>query len=215
MGTDNVVITISRMYGSGGRTVAGMLSQRLNIPFYDKDLVKLASEDSGINETLFVNADEKVKNSHIFKVAKSVYNGEIIPPESKDFTSNRNLFNFQAKIIKKLAETESCVIVGRCAEFVLKDYDNVLSVLIHAPLDFCYEKASEKLGMSGKELEDYVNRINKQKEEYHKFYTGSVWYDARNYDLCLDSSKLGFDRCVDEIIAYMDVRFGSKELSRN
>ncbi|MBQ1526869.1 MAG: cytidylate kinase-like family protein, partial [Lachnospiraceae bacterium] len=193
MGTDNVVITISRMYGSGGRTVAGMLSQRLNIPFYDKDLVKLASEDSGINEALFVNADEKVKNSHIFKVAKSVYNGEIIPPESKDFTSNRNLFNFQAKIIKKLAETESCVIVGRCAEFVLKDYDNVLSVLIHAPLDFCYEKASEKLGMSGKELEDYVNRINKQKEEYHKFYTGSVWYDARNYDLCLDSSKLGFD----------------------
>lgn len=215
MGTDNVVITISRMYGSGGRTVAGMLSQRLNIPFYDKDLVKLASEDSGINEALFVNADEKLKNSHIFKVAKSVYNGEIIPPESKDFTSNRNLFNFQAKIIKKLAETESCVIVGRCAEFVLKDYDNVLSVLIHAPLDFCYEKASEKLGMSGKELEDYVNRINKQKEEYHKFYTGSVWYDARNYDLCLDSSKLGFDRCVDEIIAYMDVRFGSKELSRN
>ena len=211
MGTDNVVITISRMYGSGGRTVAGMLSQRLNIPFYDKDLVKLASEDSGINEALFVNADEKVKNSHIFKVAKSVYNGEIIPPESKDFTSNRNLFNFQAKIIKKLAETESCVIVGRCAEFVLKDYDNVLSVLIHAPLDFCYEKASEKLGMSGKELEDYVNRINKQKEEYHKFYTGSVWYDARNYDLCLDSSKLGFDRCVDEIIAYMDVRFGSKD----
>ncbi len=209
MGTDNVVITISRMYGSGGRTVAGMLSQRLNIPFYDKDLVKLASEDSGINEALFVNADEKVKNSHIFKVAKSVYNGEIIPPESKDFTSNRNLFNFQAKIIKKLAETESCVIVGRCAEFVLKDYDNVLSVLIHAPLDFCYEKASEKLGMSGKELEDYVNRINKQKEEYHKFYTGSVWYDARNYDLCLDSSKLGFDRCVDEIIAYMDVRFGT------
>ena len=203
------------MYGSGGRTVAGMLSQRLNIPFYDKDLVKLASEDSGINEALFVNADEKLKNSHIFKVAKSVYNGEIIPPESKDFTSNRNLFNFQAKIIKKLAETESCVIVGRCAEFVLKEYDNVLSVLIHAPLDFCYEKASEKLGMSGKELEDYVNRINKQKEEYHKFYTGSVWYDARNYDLCLDSSKLGFDRCVDEIIAYMDVRFGSKELSRN
>ncbi len=199
------------MYGSGGRTVAGMLSQRLNIPFYDKDLVKLASEDSGINEALFVNADEKVRNSHIFKVAKSVYNGEIIPPESKDFTSNRNLFNFQAKIIKKLAETESCVIVGRCAEFVLKDYDNVLSVLIHAPLDFCYEKASEKVALSGKELEDYVNRINKQKEEYHKFYTGRVWYDARNYDLCLDSSKLGFDRCVDEIIAYMDVRFGSKD----
>ncbi len=203
----NVVITISRMYGSGGRTVAGMLSKELNIPFYDKDLVRLASEDSGINESLFVNADEKLKNTRIFNIAKSVYNGEIIPPESKDFTSNRNLFNFQAKIIKKLAEVESCVIVGRCAEFILKDYDNVLSVLVHAPLDFCYEKAAEKISLTGKELEDYVNKINKQKEEYHKFYTGRVWYDARNYDLCLDSSKLGFERCTKEIISYMNVRF--------
>ena len=211
MGEGNVVITISRMYGSGGRTVAGMLSKRLDIPFYDKDLVRFASDESGINEALFVNADEKVKDSHIFKVAKSVYNGEIIPPESKDFTSNRNLFNFQAKVIRMLAESESCVIVGRCAEFILKDYDNVLSVLIHAPLDFCYEKAAEKVGYTGKELEAYVNRINKQKEEYHKFYTGMPWYDARNYDLCLDSSKLGFERCVDEIIAYMDVRFGRGE----
>lgn len=195
------------MYGSGGRTVAGMLSERLGIPFYDKDLVRLASEDSGINEALFVNADEKVRNSKIFRIAKSVYNGEIIPPESKDFTSNRNLFNFQAKIIKKLAETESCVIVGRCAEYVLKDYDNVLSVLIHAPLDFCYEKAAEKVSLTGRELEDYVNRINRQKEEYHMFYTGRPWYDARNYDLCFDSSKLGFERCVEEIISYMGVRF--------
>ncbi len=212
MSDNNIVITISRMYGSGGRTVAGMLSERLKIPFYDKDLVKLASEDSGINEALFANADEKVKSTTIFKIAKSVYNGEIIPPESKDFTSNRNLFNFQAKIIKRLAETESCVIVGRCGEYVLKDYDNVLSVLIHAPLDFCYEKAAEKHSLPRKELEDYVNRINRQKEEYHKFYTGRTWYDARNYDLCLDSSKLGFDRCVEEIISYMGVRFGAERM---
>ncbi len=201
------VITIARMYGSGGRTIAEMLSKRLGIPFYDKQLVHLASEDSGINEALFANADEKIRNTTIFKIAKSVYNGELIPPESKDFTSNRNLFNFQAKVIKKLAETESCVIVGRCAEFVLKDYDNVLSVFIHAPHDFCLEKAAEKHSMPLKELEDYVNRINRQKEEYHKFYTGSLWADARNYDLCLDSSKLGFERCVEEIISYMNVRF--------
>ncbi len=211
---EDVVIAISRMYGSGGRTVAGMLSERLGIPFYDKDLVKLAAEESGINEALFANADEKVKNSHIFKIAKSVYNGEVIPPESKDFTSNRNLFNFQAKIIKKLAETESCVIVGRCADFILKDYDNVLSVFVHAPLEFCYEKAAQKLNLYGKELKDYVNNTNRQKEEYHKFYTGLDWFDARNYDLCLDSSKLGFERCVDEIIAYIDVRFQTDYIMR-
>ncbi|MCR5501632.1 MAG: cytidylate kinase-like family protein [Lachnospiraceae bacterium] len=203
----DVVITISRMYGSGGRTVAQMLSERLGIPYYDKDLIRLASEDSGINEALFANADEKVKRSTIFRVAKSVYNGELIPPESRDFTSNRNLFNFQAKVIKKLAETESCVIVGRCAEYILRDYENVLSVFIHAPEDFCLEKAAEKHSMPLKELEEFVKRTNKQKEYYHEYYTGRNWSDARNYDLCLDSSKLGFERCVEEIIAYMDVRF--------
>lgn len=207
MERNDIVITISRMYGSGGRTVAQMLSERLGIPYYDKDLIRLASEDSGISEALFANADEKVKHSTIFRIAKSVYNGELIPPESKDFTSNRNLFNFQAKVIKKLAETESCVIVGRCAEYILRDYENVLSVFIHAPEDFCLEKAAEKHSMPLKELEEFVKRTNKQKEYYHEYYTGRNWADARNYDLCLDSSKLGFERCVEEIIAYMDVRF--------
>ncbi|MCR5788457.1 MAG: cytidylate kinase-like family protein [Lachnospiraceae bacterium] len=214
MSDQKIVITISRLYGSGGRTVAERLSKRLGIPYYDKDLIRLASEDSGINEALFANADEKVRKTSVFKAAKSVYNGEIIPPESKDFTSNRNLFNFQAKIIKKLAETESCVIVGRCAEFVLKDYDNVLSAFIHAPQAYCLEKAGEILNLTGRELEDYVNRINRQKEEYHQFYTGRNWFDARNYDICLDSSKLGFDRCVEEIVAYMGVRFGEQSIRK-
>ena len=116
----NIVITIARQYGSGGRTIAQMLSERLGIHYYDKELLKLASEDSGINEDLFRNADEHVKTTQLFKIAHSVYKGELIPPESDDFTSMENLFNYQAKIIKKLAEQdESCIIVGRCAEYVL------------------------------------------------------------------------------------------------
>ncbi len=204
----NIVITISRMYGSGGRTVAQMLSERLNIPYYDKDLAKKASETSGISEALFANADEKVKSSGLFKAAHKIYNGELLTPDSKDFTSEKNLFNFQAKVIKELAETESCVIVGRCSNYILRDYDNVLSVFIHAPFDFCMQKAAEKKSLPLKELEEFVNKTNKEKEDYYSHYTGSSWSDARNYDLCLDSSKLGFERCVDEIIAYMKVRFG-------
>ena len=137
----NIVITIARQYGSGGRTIAQMLSERLGIHYYDKELLRLASEDSGINEDLFRNADEKIKNTKLFKIAHSVYHGELIPPESEDFTSMENLFNYQAKIIKKLAEQdESCIIVGRCAEYVLKDYDNVLSVFIHAPKEYCLNR---------------------------------------------------------------------------
>ena len=138
----NIVITIARQYGSGGRTIAQMLSERLGIHYYDKELLKLASEDSGINEDLFRNADEHVKTTQLFKIAHSVYKGELIPPESDDFTSMENLFNYQAKIIKKLAEQdESCIIVGRCAEYVLKDYDNVLSVFIHAPHEYCMQRS--------------------------------------------------------------------------
>lgn len=130
---DKIVITIARQYGSGGLTIGKMLAQKLGVHFYDKELLKLASEDSGINEALFVNADEKIKNTILFKIAHSVYHGELIPPESDDFVSTQNLFNYQAKIIKQLANEEACVIVGRCADFILKDYDNVLSAFIHAP----------------------------------------------------------------------------------
>ncbi len=204
---EKVVITIARQYGSGGRTVGEMLANKLGIHFYDKELMKLASDDSGINEALFVNADEKVKSTRLFHIAKSAYSGELIPPESDDFTSTDNLFNYQAKIIRQLAEEESCVIMGRCADYVLKDYDNVLSVFVHAPLDFCLEQAAKKHSMSMKELEHFIAKTDKHRADYYKYHTGREWTDARNYDLCLDSSKLGFDRCVEEIIAYMDVRF--------
>ena len=209
---DNVVITIARQYGSGGKTIGEMLADRMRVHFYNKELMKLASEDSGISEALFVNADEKVKNTRLFKIAQNVYSGELIPPESDDFTSTDNLFNYQAKIIRKLAEEESCVIVGRCADFVLKDYDNVLSVFVHAPHDFCMEQAAKKHSMSAKELDKFIQKTDKHRAEYYKYHTGREWTDARNYDLCLDSSKLGFERCVEEIIAYMKVRFPEYKL---
>lgn len=205
---EKVVITIARQYGSGGRTVGEMLAEDLKVHYYDKELMKLASDDSGINEALFVKADEKVKNTLLFRAAKNAYNGELIPPESEDFVSNDNLFNYQAKIIKQLAEEESCVIIGRCADYILRDYDNVLSVFVHAPKDFCIEQAAKKLSMSSKEIEKYIARTDKRRADYYKYHTGREWTDARNYDLCLDSSKLGFERCVEEIKAYMKVRFG-------
>ncbi len=204
---EKIVITIAREYGSGGRTIGKMLAEKMGIHFYDKELMKLASEDSGINEALFANADETVKNTRLFKVASNIYRGELIPPESDDFVSTQNLFNYQAKIIKQLALEESCVIVGRCADFILKDYDNVLSVFIHAPHEYCMEQAAKKHSMPSRELEKFILKTDKHRAEYYKYYTGREWTDARNYDLCLNSSKLGYDRCVEEIISYIAVRF--------
>lgn len=204
---EKIVITIAREYGSGGRTIGKMLAEKMGIHFYDKELMKLASEDSGINEALFANADETVKNTRLFKVASNIYRGELIPPESDDFVSTQNLFNYQAKIIKQLALEESCIIVGRCADFILKDYDNVLSVFIHAPHEYCMEQAAKKHSMPSRELEKFILKTDKHRAEYYKYYTGREWTDARNYDLCLNSSKLGYDRCVEEIISYIAVRF--------
>ena len=206
---EKYVITIARQYGSGGRTIGEMLADRLGIHFYDKELMKLASEDSGINERLFNTADEKVKQSVFSKMFKTekAYTGEVISPESGGFISDDNLFNYQAKVVKELAERENCVIVGICADYVLKDYDHVLSVCIHGPKDFCMQEAAKKINLTGKELEKFIAKTDKERADYYKYYTGREWTDARNYDLCLDSSKLGFERCVDEIIAYMNVRF--------
>ena len=206
---EKVVITIARQYGSGGRTVGKMLAKDLGISYYDKELLKKASEESGINEGLFAGADETLKNSPLLRITRKVYQGQLIPPDSNEFTSAENLFNYQAKVIKQLAEEESCVIIGRCADYVLRDYDNVLSVFVHAPEDYCIEQAQKKLAMSEKEVKKFIQKTDKQKEEYYKHFTGREWSDARNYDLCLDSSKLGYEKCVAEIKSYMKVRFGA------
>ena len=156
---DNFVITIARQYGSGGRTVGEMLAKKLGIGYYDKDIIRMASEDSGIHETLFGRVDEYSSAKKPLFGKNGIYSGELISPQSKDFTSDENLFNYQAKIIRELAGKESCVIIGRCSNYILKDYPNVLRVFIHADWDFRMEKAAEKLSMSQKEIENSFRRM--------------------------------------------------------
>ena len=203
---NNFIITIARGYGSGGRTIGKILAKELDIHYYDRELLRLASDKSGINEELFGKADEKLKNSILFKAARKVYTGELIPPDSDDFVSNHNLFNYQAKVIKELAETESCVVVGRCADFVLKDNKNVLKIFVHAPLTNCIETIMDLNSLSRKDAEKLILKTDKHRAEYYKFYTGREWDNAKNYDLCLNSSELGFDKCVELVTAYIDIR---------
>ena len=203
----NVVITIARQYGSGGKTIAAMLAKDLGVHCYSTEILRMASEDSGINERLFGMSDEKVRHAGFFRLLKRPYEGELLPPESSDFVSDDNLFNYQAKIIKELAQKESCVIIGRCAEYILKDYPNVLSIFIHADEKFCLERAMERHSMTEREMKKYIEKTDKYRADFYRYHTGHEWTDARNYDLCLDSGKLGFEKCVEEIKAYADIRF--------
>ena len=202
------VITIARSYGSGGRTLGKLLAEQLGINCYDREILRMASDASGINEALFGQADERLKRSPLFGILKkNPYKGGVIPPENSDFVSDDNLFNYQAKVIQDLAEKESCVIVGRCADYVLKDNPNVVSVFVHADEKFCLDRAMERNSMTEKEMKKYIEKTDKFRGDFYRYHTGHEWADARNYDLCLNSGKLGFQKCVEEIKAYIKIRF--------
>lgn len=203
----NYVITIARGYGSGGRTIGKMLAKELGISFYDRELLRIASDDSGINESLFAKADEKLKNSLLFKVAKNVYKGELIGPDSDDFVSNDNLFNYQAKVLKELAEKESFIVIGRCADFILKDHENIIRLFVHAPIDHCIDTISAMSAIPRKEAEQIILKTDKHRSEYYHHYTGNNWNDATNYDLCLNTNELSFEKCVEIVKQYKNIKF--------
>ena len=174
---ENIVITISRQYGSGGKTIGAMLAKELGVNCYSREILRMASEDSGINERLFGMSDEKIRKAGWFRILNRPYEGQLLPPEDRDFVSDDNLFNYQAKVIKELASKETCVIIGRCADYVLKDYPNVVSVFIHADRKFCLARSMERHSMTEKEMQTvkmstlYQLRLiiaNGEKEEYTK-----------------------------------------------
>lgn len=199
------IVTIARGYGSGGRTIGKMLADRLGVKFYDKDLIRMASDVSGINESLFGQSDEKTKSGVFGK--PGVYKGEVIAPGKSGFISEENLFNYQAMVIKQIAEEGSCVIVGRCADYVLRDDPSVVRVFIYADEEACIKNAADVKGITDRrEALKTIASTDKERAAYYKAHTGREWIDARNYDLCLNSGDLGFDKCVEIITNFIGIK---------
>ena len=196
---EKVIITIARQYGSGGKTIGETLARDLGINCYDRELMRLASDESGIAEGLFGKADEKLKNSPLIRITKNVYKGQLIPPESDEFTSNDNLFNYQAKVIRQLAEAESCVIIGRCSDVIVED---AFRIFICSSFKKRVERIQglEKEPEDLKKLESRIRAVDAKRRDYYQYYSGNEWGKPKNYDLCLNSGTLGIERCV-EIIA--------------
>ena len=203
---ENRVITIARSYGSGGRKMGRLLAKELGYEYYDREILRIASDESGISEELFRQADEK-QRIPLFRIAREVYTGEVIPPDSDDFISNENLFRYQAKIIRELAATRNCVIVGRCANFILRGRDNVLNVFVTAPVVDCVRRVMETDGLNLEEAEKKIKKIDKRRADYFKYFTGRQWHDAALYDLCLNTGHMREQKCVDIVRAYMEARF--------
>ncbi len=193
------VITIGREYGSGGRFIAQKLAEKLDIKFYDQNLINKAAEESGLSVSVFKNFDEK--RDSIFSATPSFY--------SYDISLGQKVFLAQFDTIKKIAATESCVIVGRCADYVLKDEPNLISIFICAPVEEKIKRVVDYYGISPEKAPNLIIKMDKKRKSYYNFYTDAEWGKARTYDLCINS-KIGIDETVDAIIAYINAKFGNK-----
>ena len=158
---NNYVIAITRTCGSGATSISRILGERLGINVYDRNLLRLASDDSGINEELFARADEHMKQSLLYRISKKVYNGEIIPPDSNDFTSNDNLFNYQAKVLKELAANESFICIGRAADYILKDNKDVTKIFLYSDEKSKENRVIKYYNVPSNKAHSLINKVNK------------------------------------------------------
>ena len=191
----NLIITISRQYGSGGRKIGQQLSEELGIPFYDSEIIDLAAKESGLAADFIRGQEQQLTQSLLFSLVTN-------------FTSNAGAFNpnmlslsdqvylAEAKAIRSLADKGSCVMVGRCADWVLeKDYD-VLRVFVCAPIETRCKRAVEEYGDKAENIQKTVQNIDKQRARYCQHYCDKAWEDADNYDLCLNSGTISLEQCV-------------------
>ncbi len=205
---DNYVITIARGFGSGGKEIAKKLSDRLGIPWYERQILQMASEQSGIAEGIFAETDEKLKGHKFSVLLRALPDQYVVEPTSRKFISDVNLFNIQADIIRSLAKTESCIIVGKCANMLLQNHKNVVSIYIEAPREACVRSVIDKMVVTEEEAHKMIAKTDKYRYDYYKFYTGGKdWRDPVAYDMTLNSERIGRDNCVKVICDYLKTKF--------
>lgn len=196
------VIALGRQFGSGGREIAKKLAQRLELPCYDRELISLAAQRAEVDENLFQGKDEKAANRWLYT---AVYEGG--PRVRRGQPAEDILFQMQSQVILELAQREDCIIVGRCADFVLEPADTlVCSLFLCAPFPWRVRRRVELEGVSEKQAADEIARIDRQRERYYNTYTQRRWSAPENYDLCINSSVLGIDGTVDALARHLNGR---------
>ena len=203
---DKYIITIGRQFGSGGRSIGQKIAEKLDIHFYDKELISIAAKESGTDPEIFKDVDEKAANSLLYSLSTGMYGFGSGFSAMGDLPVNDKLYLLQHKLIKKIAENESCVIVGRCADYVLRENPNCVNIFIYADMAFRKEQSVKKHGIDEARAEHIINKTDKSRANYYSFYSGQKWGMAENYDLCINSSKLSEDKIVDLIIDYIKSR---------
>ena len=204
----NYVITIARGFGSGGKEIGEKLAKELGIPCYDRQILTMASDKNGVDESLFVETNEKLRGKYIANFLKRIPVTGIVEAHDKNFVSDVNIFNLQAEIITSLAASESCIIIGKCADHILRNYKNVISIYIEAPREACVKSIREKMHVSQDRANQLIHSTDKYRAKYYSYYTGGKdWTNPINYDLVLNSARIGRDKCVEVIKNYINIKF--------
>lgn len=202
---DKLVITIGREFGSGGHEIGEKLAEELGIKCYDKELLALAAKESGLCEELFANHDEKPTNSFLYSLVMDSYSLGYTT-SYVDMPINHKVFLAQFEAIKKLAEKESCVIVGRCADYALESNPYAISVWIKADMPFRVERIKQLYQLSDSKTADLIQKTDKRRASYYNYYSSKKWGEAKGYDLCIDSGKLGIDGSIEVIKKFIEIR---------
>lgn len=198
---DKIIITIGRQFGSGGREIGKMVSNKLGIPFYDKEIISVAAKESGLCEQIFETHDEKPTSSFLYSLVMDTYSLGYGGTGYMDVPVGQKVFLAQFDAIKRIADKESCVIVGRCADYALEDHKNVFNVFIHANKDDRIKRVMERDNIK-KESEawDSINKSDKRRSNYYNYYSNKKWGEAKTYDLSVNSSLYSVEDCADVIV---------------
>ncbi len=196
------VIAVSRQYGSGGHEIGRKLAQKLGIKFYDKELLAKIAQDSGMSKNLIEYYDEMPSKSLLFSLAMDAY-----PMSFTEVPINQKVFQAQVETIKKIADEGSCVIIGRCADSILSDMPNMVSVFIHADMDAKIARVKERDSLSEDKARERIIKTDKKRASFYNFYSlDKRWGEVSSHDLTIDSGKLGINKSVDLLCEYIRLR---------
>ena len=202
---ENFIVTFARGFGTGGKEIASMLAKDLGIHCYENRILTLASQMSGLDEKLFLDINERIWNNGGFTgFLKGLPRSRQYIARNEKFVSDDRLFEYQSQIIRNLADQESCVIVGKCADYVLKGRKNVVSIYIEAPRAFCLARTMQRMKVSADVAAATIENTDKYRADYYKYDTkGNYWTNPVNYDMTLNSEKVGIAGCVKMIEEYL------------
>lgn len=203
MGDRKLIVTIGRQYGSGGSEIGKRLAENLGLHCYDKEILRMDSNESGIKESYFHLADERAGNRLLYKIISGMTPEMGAPSFGSDLVSADNLFRFQSEVIRKLAAEESCVMIGRCADYILEGTEGLVRIFLYADMEDRAERIRSKNLYEANDVIKNIKRIDKERRDYHRYYTGRSWEDVANYDLMLNTSSLGVTGTVEAIKDYI------------